>query len=110
MAAHRAAVEAQRQGGDKAFWQMHDKIFENSRDLSHATLIGYAQDMGLDTRAFTSALTSDKHDARISADVDMAEAADINGTPHFIINGYSISGAQPFSAFKRVIDKALAGK
>jgi protein-disulfide isomerase len=35
------------------------------------------------------------------------EEAGVNGTPAFFINGRMISGAQPFDAFKRVIDEEL---
>jgi protein-disulfide isomerase len=34
----------------------------------------------------------------------------VNGTPAFFINGRPLSGAQPFDAFKRVIDEELARK
>ncbi len=32
----------------------------------------------------------------------------VTGTPAFFINGRFLSGAQPFSSFKRVIDEELA--
>lgn len=33
----------------------------------------------------------------------------VQGTPAFFVNGQFISGAQPYSAFKQVIDSQLAG-
>jgi protein-disulfide isomerase len=33
--------------------------------------------------------------------------AGVDGTPAFFINGRMISGAQPFEAFKRIIDEEL---
>ena len=36
--------------------------------------------------------------------------AGVNGTPAFFVNGVLISGAQPFEAFKEVIDAELAQK
>jgi protein-disulfide isomerase len=32
----------------------------------------------------------------------------VNGTPAFFINGRMLSGAQPFEAFKDIIDQELA--
>jgi protein-disulfide isomerase len=32
----------------------------------------------------------------------------VTGTPAFIINGKSVVGAQPFEAFQKAIDAALA--
>ena len=43
--AHAAAEAAHRQG---KFWEMHDRIFANQRDLSEETLERYAQEIGLD--------------------------------------------------------------
>jgi protein-disulfide isomerase len=39
----------------------------------------------------------------------MAEAAKlgVSGTPAFFVNGRFLSGAQPFSAFKSMIDEEL---
>jgi protein-disulfide isomerase len=42
-------------------------------------------------------------DAVMQAGVDNG----IRGTPGFLINGELLSGAQPFSAFKTIIDAAL---
>ena len=38
------------------------------------------------------------------------DEAGVNGTPAFFINGRLVSGAQPFEAFKEVIDEELALK
>ena len=40
------------------------------------------------------------------ADGDGDEAG-VAGTPAFFINGRMLSGAQPFEAFKRIIDEEL---
>ncbi|GBE57070.1 hypothetical protein BMS3Bbin16_01285 [archaeon BMS3Bbin16] len=32
----------------------------------------------------------------------------VSGTPTFFINGRKLSGSQPFSAFKTIIDEELA--
>ena len=36
------------QGGDQAFYRMHDLLFDNQRDLSRATLESHARAIGLD--------------------------------------------------------------
>jgi protein-disulfide isomerase len=38
------------------------------------------------------------------------DEAGVSGTPAFFINGRVLTGAQPFDAFKRVIDDELARK
>jgi len=39
--------------------------------------------------------------------MDAAQLLGVSGTPHFFINGRALSGAQPFEAFKTVIDEEL---
>ena len=99
-----ASLAAHRQG---KFWQMHDKLFENQRALSRDALVGYAKDLGLNVKKFAEDL--DDPSLAKWVDQDMAEGARIGvrGTPATFINGRMVSGAQPFSAFKVVIDSEL---
>jgi protein-disulfide isomerase len=106
-----ASLEAYKQKGNDGFWTMHDLLFDNQEapeSLKPAALIGYASRMGLDLRAFRAALESRSHRTEVEADRAAAEAAGISGTPSFVINGYFVSGAQPFAKFRKVIDRALA--
>ncbi len=45
----------------------------------------------------------------IAKDVAEGNAAGVNGTPAFFINGRLLGGAFPFESFKEIIDKELAG-
>lgn len=106
-----ATVEAFKQKGNDGFWKMHDLIFENQstpNGLKREALEKYAEQVGLDMTKFKAALDTRAHKAAVEADSKIADAAGISGTPAFVINGYFVSGAQPFSRFKRVIDRALA--
>jgi protein-disulfide isomerase len=102
-----AATEAFRQRGNAGFWQMHDLLFANRERLDRASLVSYAAQAGLDVRSFERALETDRHGSIIDRDVGIAKAAGIRGTPAFVINGYFVSGAQPFTTFKRLIKRAL---
>ncbi len=106
--AAQAGREAFKQKGSTAFWQLHDMMFGNQQDLSRATLDGYAQKIGLDMKKWNLALDTGAHKAAVDADAAAANVAGIHGTPGFVINGYFISGAQPFAKFRKVIDRALA--
>jgi len=106
--AHQAALEAFAQKGNDGFWTMHDKLFENQRALQRLDLEGYALSTGLDITRFRAALDDGRHQARIDRDLAAADAANIKGTPSFVINGEFISGAQPIAKFRTVIDRALA--
>jgi len=103
-----AALEAFAQKGAAGFWQMHDLLFKNQQNLDRAALEQHAASIGLDMTKFRAALDSGAHRAAVEADKKIAEAAGLSGTPAFVINGYVVSGAQPLSAFKKVVSRALA--
>ena len=100
-----AAECVREKGGDAAFWKMHDKIFANQAALSQDNLRAWAKEIGPD---ITTCLSSGKFKAEVQKDTQDAQAAGGQGTPYFVINGKPLSGAQPFEAFKQVIDAELA--
>jgi protein-disulfide isomerase len=109
--AAQAAREAFKQKGPDAFWKMHDKLYEAQKKeggLKREALDGYAKEMGLDMDKWKTALDTNAHKAAVDADDKAGTDAGITGTPAFIINGYYISGAQPYGKFKKLIDRALA--
>ena len=117
--AAQAAMEAFRQKGADAFWKIHDEMFEHQDDLKRATLDGYAVALGLDMEKWKVALDTEANKPAIDAEAKLAEAAEIHGTPAFIVHvagspseargeGYFISGAHPYAKFRKVIERALA--
>ena len=102
-----ASVEAFKQKGNEGFWKMHDLLFENQRQLDRPGLDKAAATIGLDPTKFAAALDGHTHQAAINADGKIADAAKIKGTPTTVINGYLVTGAQPFPVFKRVVKLAL---
>lgn len=103
-----AAMEAYEQGGDKKFWQMHDLLFENQRALDRENLEKYAKKIGLNMAQFRKALDNQEHKEDIEEDKKLGRSRGATGTPSFFINGRNLRGAQPFQAFKKVIDEELA--
>ncbi len=102
--AHAASEAAHRQG---RFWEMHDRIFANQRDLSVATLESHARAIGLDMDQYAKDVADASVKARIDEDMKQAASLNVTGTPSFFINGRFLSGAQPFENFKRAIDAAI---
>ena len=107
MGAHEAAAEAFRQGGNAKFWSMYELLFADQKSLDRQTLEAHARTIGLNTSQFRRALDSGRHKKVIEKDIDISEDVDIRGTPAFVINGHVVTGAQPFSKFRKVIDEAL---
>lgn len=102
--AARAAIAAQNQG---KFWEMHDLLFANQRELTDANLEAWAEQLGLNMDRFRADMESDETAARIREDQQLASRLAARGTPHFFINGYRLRGAQPFDRFRAVIDERL---
>jgi len=105
-----AAEEVLQQKGSKAFWAYHDKLFEaqgTPGGQERPNLEKLAEELGVDMAKFRQALDTNKHKASIEADKQVGEKAGISGTPAFVINGYYLSGAQPVTAFKKLIARAM---
>jgi protein-disulfide isomerase len=99
-----ASMAAHEQG---KFWLYHDKLFSKQQNLDRASLEQYAKELGLDVGRFKAALDSGKYTKKVEEDSAQGMAAGANGTPTFFINGREFVGAQPFEAFKTVIDEEL---
>jgi len=105
MPAAKAAMAAHKQG---KFWAMHDLMFQDQKDLSDAKYEEWAKQAGLDVSRWKKDKESPEIEAAIKKDMAQGAAVGANGTPAFFINGKFVSGAQPFDAFKTVIDDQIA--
>ena len=103
-AAHAAAEAAHRQG---KFWEMHDLIFANQRQLTAEKFYEHAATLNLDVEQFKKDYLSAEVKKAVDADAKEAASLGVTGTPGFFINGRFLSGAKPFDAFKEVIDEEL---
>lgn len=101
------------------FWELHDKIFNEQEKQGQGTIQFTAQDVktwasqiGLNASKFNQCLDSGTYRQEVEKDVADGLAVGVTGTPSIFVNGRLIVGAQPFAAFKVVIDEELkkAGK
>lgn len=115
-----AADCARDQGDDTIYFKFHDQIFtqttSNGTGLALTQLPIIAKNLGLDVTKFQQCLDSGKFTNEVDKDIADGTAAGVNGTPSWfvgksnssgVIDGTLIVGAQPFSAFKVVIDQLL---
>ncbi len=89
------------------FWAYHDRLFAAAGRLSAADLKQHAAELGLDASQFNACVDQRKYQGDVQADMQAGERAGVSGTPAFFINGRALTGAQPFDAFKRLIDEEL---
>lgn len=96
------------------FWEYHDKLFATQDTWSPyaeteliTAFVSYAGDLSLDTAQFQSCLETDKYKQAVVDDTNAGNKAQVDGTPAFFINGYRVTGAQPFSSFETIIEEQL---
>jgi protein-disulfide isomerase len=103
-AAHAAAEAAHKQG---KFWEMHDLIFANQREMAPEKYEEWAAEIGLDVEQFKTDAASNDVKKRVDGDAQEASTLGVTGTPGFFVNGRFLSGARPFDSFKTMIDEEL---
>ena len=105
-----ASICAYQQGNDK-FWEFHDLIFDNQKEIklenSEEIFKGYAKDLGLDSKKFDACLVDDKVAARVDSEVEEAISIGVQSTPTFVVNGMIVQGANP-DGLKNAINLKLS--
>lgn len=102
--AHEAALAAGTQG---KFWEMHDLLFKNQKDLRLERLLEYAKRLGLDLATFTEALEKHRYIEIVRQDILDGMNRDVRGVPTFFINDKRLDGLKTLSVLQAVIDEEL---
>ena len=99
------------------YWEFHDMLYNTQEHVDSGwanseRLKAFAFTMGLDMDLFSSCLDSNKYLKRVQFNIDQARTHGATGTPTFFIvdsngNQQKISGSQPYSVFKNVIDTMI---
>jgi protein-disulfide isomerase len=88
------------------FWEMHEMIFKNYRQLSIEKFQELARSIGLDENDIQESITRQAFKAAIDRDVADGRKAGVTGTPTIFVNGKRLR-RRDFATFKRMIDEAL---
>lgn len=107
-----AAITAEFAGSHGRFWEAHDLLYANQRQLGPALYAEIAEKLGLPAAELQQALDGDAFTGRIEADFEGGVRSGVNGTPCFFINGQRF---QPVSSFDELFDSirqiiAVAGR
>jgi protein-disulfide isomerase len=116
MAASKAALCAGDQG---KYWEMHNLLFENQRQLGAEQLTSYAQSLNLNMDTFTPCLDDDSVEQKVQSDLASGAKLGMRGTPGFFIGrtdpddpdqvdlSVFIRGAQGVDQFRASINDLL---
>ncbi len=103
-------------GGNDAFWNYVDKIFErttsNGTGFALEKLGPLAGEVGVDQTQFQKCLDSGKYTQKVKDELSEGTQAGVNGTPSTFVldskgNNQLIVGAQPKESVTATIDKIL---
>ena len=118
------SANAARCAGEQGkFWEMHDKIFDETTKLSatgtaqytNDDLKAWGADLGLNTTTFDACVDSDKYADNVEANTAEGQSIGVGGTPSFAIGKPGdkvqlVVGACPTSAFETVLKAIEEGK
>lgn len=99
-------------GGNDAFWQAAQALFDAQSQLGEETYVRIAQEVGVERDAFASCLASNEYGAIVTQQRNDAIAAGGRGTPFFVLVGpdgesRAVSGALPYEQFESAVNQLL---
>ena len=101
-----AALAAEKQG---KFWEVHEKLFANQKQLSDAKVEEIARELGLNMEQFEQDLKDPGLQARIDRDLKNGQEANVRGTPSIFLNG-KLLNQRTLAGFQQFIDLELKKK
>ena len=104
-AAH-AALAAQRQGKYEAF---HTALMATKGQITEDTLYKLAGSVGLDVDRLKQDMKAPDIDQALKANLALADALNIHGTPGFIIGNHIVPGALDLDTLKSMVADARKG-
>lgn len=102
-----ASWAAQQQG---KFWEYQDALFTQQNQLGEELYGAIAQKLNLNIEQFNRDRNSQQAQAAIQKDIQLAEGLGLSGTPFFILNGETFSGAVELSKMEEVLATVIKQK
>ena len=99
------------------YWEYHGMLYEHQEDIDNGwaspeRLKSFAFSLGLDSEQFSECVDLQKYKQRVKLNSDKSVSQGVQSTPYFVITNsdgeqQKISGAQPYSVFRQVIESML---
>lgn len=88
----------------RKFWEYHDALFTNQKQLGQPLYLDIAKKLKLDLGKFKRDLTLAT--PAITKDIQLAEKLAVSGTPFFVINSPTFSGVVQLADIESILTKA----
>ncbi len=103
-----SAVASEAAGLQYRFWEMHDLIFENQRNLAADNLFRLASSIQLDIERFKNDIQQKVLAEKVEHDFESGIRSGVNRTPTFFINGKKYDGDWEGGQLFEYLKKQLA--
>jgi len=102
-----AAEAAEAAAAQGKFWEMYELLLRPASHLDLDSLLGYADQLGLDAGRFRNDVAGHVYAARIGRDITEGVRNGVNATPKFYVNGERIDGKLPLEGLEDAIQAAV---
>lgn len=99
------------------FWQVHDLLMSNAgydllnnkvkNDKAQVDVLAEFLKPAMNPSDLKSCIASGKYDAKLAEDTQIAQKIGYQGTPYFVLNTKTFSGAYSFADMQSTVDQAL---
>lgn len=107
------AAQAARCAGDqRAFWPMHDLLFEAQPRWSPLAnpkghFMDYAASLKLDEKRFEQCLTSERHRQKIGSNLNLARTLGVVSTPTVLVDNMALPNALSWETLQALVEGRL---
>lgn len=104
MKAGEAAVAASQAG---KFWEMHNILFDNRRQLGTTSLKLYSKEAGVNNKSFLEELINSTYGWQVRNDLNEGIEKGVRDVPAFFVNGEMVEGKPTYENLSKDINSAL---
>ena len=92
------------------FWQMHNILFANRRNLGTTSLKLYSREAGVSNKKFLENLVDAMFGWQVQGDIREGHDRGVKDVPAFFINGERYNGKVTYPEMSKALDEALKSK
>lgn len=104
--AHKAAIAALAAGEQGKYWEYHDLLFKDYKNINDTTIVDIATTLGLDMEKFFQDMTNQEFIKLVNDDYQEGVNAGVRGTQTIFINGRLLK-QRSLAGFMTIIDDEL---
>ncbi len=105
----KAAEAAIAAAQEDKFWEMHNVLFQNRRNLGTTSLKLHSKDAGVKNKNFLEDLVNGTYGWQVQDDLKEGIDRGVKEVPTFFVNGQMVKGKPTYAGISAAIEEALKG-